>query len=295
MALTFVPLHLDHSRRYGALLSRCSDPAADYSFVNLWAWHGKRRFEVAFDDNLAWIQCWTPDGPVLWAPVGAWKGVPWEAVLRRHFPGGVLFERVPEPMARHWEALLGDGVSLEEQRDEGEYLYAVDDLVHLAGNRFHKKKNLLKQFLSAYAFRYQPLDTTMLDSVRRAQEDWCAVSRCAENPGLDAESDAVSRVLEAWSKFPGLRGGVLLVEERVVAYTIAEALTEDTLVIHFEKGLPAFKGVYQAINQMFLAAEGDAFLWVNREQDLGDEGLRRAKLSYNPVRILAKYLVHWKG
>lgn len=81
----------------------------------------------------------------------------------------------------------------------------------------------------------------------------------------------------------------------MIAYTIAEALDESSIVIHFEKGCPLFKGVYQAINQIFLEQCCQGFQTVNREQDLGDEGLRKAKLSYNPVAFLKKYRVCLKG
>jgi hypothetical protein len=80
-----------------------------------------------------------------------------------------------------------------------------------------------------------------------------------------------------------------------VAYTVAEALTDETVVIHFEKGDTQYKGIYQAINQMFLAHSAGNFLLVNREQDLNDPGLRKAKLSYQPVKFLQKYRVTLKG
>jgi hypothetical protein len=89
-------------------------------------------------------------------------------------------------------------------------------------------------------------------------------------------------------------GGVLMVDDLIVAYTIAEKLDEDTVVVHYEKGCPDYKGVYQAINQMFLENLDGNFKWVNREQDLGEEGLRQAKLSYNPVGFLKKYRVSFK-
>jgi hypothetical protein len=91
-------------------------------------------------------------------------------------------------------------------------------------------------------------------------------------------------------------GGLLRVAGRLVAYTVAERLATDTLLIHFEKGNPNFKGVYQAINQAFLAHNAEAAIrWVNREQDLGDEGLRRAKLSYHPETFVKKYEVLLHG
>ena len=80
-----------------------------------------------------------------------------------------------------------------------------------------------------------------------------------------------------------------MVETEMAAYTVAEKLSADTLVIHFEKGDHDFKGVYQAINQIFLENAGRGFTMVNREQDLDSEGLRKAKLSYNPVGFLKKF------
>jgi hypothetical protein len=84
-------------------------------------------------------------------------------------------------------------------------------------------------------------------------------------------------------------GGAILVDQKMVAYTVAEKTSEDTLIIHFEKGDPEYKGVYQAINQMFFEHSGKNCATVNREQDLDDEGLRKAKLSYNPVGFPTKY------
>jgi hypothetical protein len=79
------------------------------------------------------------------------------------------------------------------------------------------------------------------------------------------------------------------VDGKVVAYTVAEPVSDESIVIHFEKGNTAYKGVYQAINQMFLEAQASKYLYVNREQDLGEEGLRKAKLSYNPAFMLKKF------
>ncbi|MGD9333090.1 MAG: phosphatidylglycerol lysyltransferase domain-containing protein, partial [Desulfobacterales bacterium] len=99
------------------------------------------------------------------------------------------------------------------------------------------------------------------------------------------------RVFVYWDSFPELLGGAIVVDDMIVAYTIAEPLDGDTVVIHFEKGCPAHKGIYQAINQMFLESLEGRFRYVNREQDLGDEGLRKAKMSYHPVKFNQKYRI----
>jgi hypothetical protein len=90
-------------------------------------------------------------------------------------------------------------------------------------------------------------------------------------------------------------GGAITVDDEMVAYTVAEALTDETVVIHFEKGDTQYKGVYQAINQMFLENTAGEFSFVNREQDLNDEGLRKSKLSYHPVKFVKKYRLTLPG
>ena len=89
----------------------------------------------------------------------------------------------------------------------------------------------------------------------------------------------------------GIAGGALQVDDRLAAYTIAEQLPDGSTVIHFEKGDPDYKGSYQAINQMFLQNDPGVYTLVNREQDLGNDGLRKAKLSYHPVDFVRKYRV----
>ena len=106
---------------------------------------------------------------------------------------------------------------------------------------------------------------------------------------LSAENRVIEKVLKNWSGLKGVSGGALLVNDDIVAYTVAEMLGADTLVIHFEKGNPDYKGVYQAINQMFLERFGNPDILVNREQDLDDKGLRKAKISYHPVDYLKKF------
>ncbi|MCP4686977.1 MAG: DUF2156 domain-containing protein, partial [Desulfobacterales bacterium] len=131
----------------------------------------------------------------------------------------------------------------------------------------------------------------MIHMAMGMQEDWCTWRDCESSEALSAENRVIPRVLKSWDKLRGLLGGALLVDGKMVAYTVAEPLPGDVVLIHFEKGSQEFKGVYQAINQMFLENSGGAFKWVNREQDLENPGLRKAKRSYNPVDFQKKFHV----
>ncbi|TFG39100.1 MAG: DUF2156 domain-containing protein, partial [Syntrophobacterales bacterium] len=134
-----------------------------------------------------------------------------------------------------------------------------------------------------------------IEQAMAMQEDWCTWRDCESSDMLSAENRAILRIFDRWDRFDRVMGGALFVENIIVAYTLAEPLTADTLVIHFEKGCPAYKGVYQAINQLFVARSAGGFRFVNREQDLDNEGLRKAKLSYNPVEFLKKSKVTITG
>ncbi|PKL02691.1 MAG: hypothetical protein CVV55_03155 [Synergistetes bacterium HGW-Synergistetes-2] len=294
MSLTFSPLSIDMRSDYTPLFEKCSEKTSDYTFVNIWAWSDERKYELAFARDLFWPRV-TSSAPVYWAPVGNWEATNWESVLPELFPDGMTFDRAPEKLAQLWSERLGDRVTLEEQRSEWEYVYSVEELVALRGNRFHKKKNLLKQFQREYVSEYKSLGRDDVEQILEMQQLWCEWKSCDDIPGLRAENHAISRVLKKWDLLPGLLCGALYVKDYMVAYAVGEPMTDDMVVVHFEKGLAEYKGVYQAINQSFLANSCSGFAWANREQDMGEEGVRKAKESYNPSHFLKKYRAVWKG
>ncbi len=287
MRLTFEPIALDQQRDYLALISQCPQLASDYSFLNLWAWAEEYGLSWAWDGRLVWIKQTRPQES-LWAPVGDWGAVNWNSVLLEADLAGQSFIRVPDTLAGLWGQQIGSGVHIEPERGHWDYVYAVSDLVDLPGNRFHNKKNLLNQFTKAHDFTYVDFGPRQIEQAMAMQEDWCTWRDCESSDLLSAENRAILRVLDRWDRFNRIMGGAIFVDGIIVAYTLAEPLTDDTLVIHFEKGCPTYKGVYQAINQMFLARLAGSFRHVNREQDLGNDGLRKAKLSYNPIDFLKK-------
>ena len=291
--MNFEPVQLEQAARYHRCLEQTPQVASDYSFANVWGWAREYELEWAFSDNLVWIRQNAPQ-PVYWAPIGPWNQVDWATVFRRNdFTPG--FTRVPEDLADLWGRQAGDLLQIAEERANWDYIYSVDELVSLRGNRFHKKKNLLNQFKKKNDYHFETFSAAMIDQALALQDDWCTWRDCEDSDVLAAENRAIQRVFVYWDRFPELLGGAIMVEDMIVAYTIAEPLDRDTVVIHFEKGCPAHKGIYQAINQMFLESLGDRFRFVNREQDLGDEGLRKAKLSYHPVKFNEKYRVSLKS
>ena len=290
MNLSFNAIDLQRQDDYLDLVGRCPQVTSDYSFLNLWGWSGQYGLEWAWEDNLVWIRQTRPQ-TVFWAPVGPWDIIDWRVRLKAISDHQNTFIRVPQQLAESWRTQLGDLAIIEEQRGHWDYIYAVNDLIDLKGNRYHKKKNLLNQFTKKYAYTFVAFEPQLIEQAQGMQQDWCTWRDCESFDILAAENQAISKILKAWQQFNAILGGAILVDGAMAAYTVAEALTDKMVVIHFEKGDTRFKGIYQAINQMFLAHLATHFSLVNREQDLDDTGLRKAKQSYLPVDFLRKYRV----
>lgn len=181
-----------------------------------------------------------------------------------------------------------------------DYIYRREDLALLPGKKYSRKRNHIHQFQNKYSdFSFELLNKDNLDFARRVEEKWLEENRdFAMNDGtlsdLQIEKEIITFALdnfETFSKSCGMSGGILFVSGEPVAFCISSLLSKSVTDIHFEKCLYSFgrDGGYAVINNEFAKTAGTEFL--NREEDLGIEGLRKAKLSYYPVQVLEKYLV----
>jgi len=288
--LCFEPVSLEKLDRYLERLSLTPEKASDYGLVNLWGWAEVYDLQWAWDDPLVWFRQNRPH-PAFWAPVGPWNLTDWEKALLPFKGLDTFFTRIPEHLLDIWRHGFSGRIQEAAERGNWDYLYLAEELASLKGNRFHKKKNLVHQFEKNHPFEYVPLNLDRIAAVLSMQETWCTWRDCESSEALDAENRAISRVLDVYSQFKGLLGGGILCDGRMIAYTLGEALDDEVLLIHFEKGDAAYPGVYQAINRLFVAQHKDRFRFVNREQDLDNPGLRQAKLSYHPVDYVRKYRV----
>jgi len=288
MHLKFDPLSLGRQEEYHKALTGCPQLlTSDFSFANIFGWCEHYGLEWAFHEGLCFIRQTKPE-TIYWAPVGPWNDYDWAGCCAMY--ESRKFTRIPEELAIIWEKAYGDSITITENRSHWDYVYSVEELISLKGKKFHKKKNLLNQFKRNYPYKYESMGPECVEEVLEMQDEWYKWYE-ENNPSeaLKAENHAITRVLHNIDQIKGLMGATLRVEGRVIAYTVAEPLRDDSLVIHFEKGDIRYKGVYQAINQMFLENDAANFINVNREQDLGDPGLRKAKLSYNPSFFLKKF------
>lgn len=181
------------------------------------------------------------------------------------------------------------------ERDNYDYVYLAQDLIELKGRKFHNKKNHVNGFRKAYSdYKYVPLTAEMTEECIAFMVEWCIERGCIKGDSIDCERKAI---VEAMNNFTALnfKGGAIYIDGKMAAFTYGELCNDDTAVIHVEKGHVAYKGVYGAINQEFCAHEWQNVEYINREEDMGIEGLRKAKESYNPVKMIEKYVVTIKS
>ncbi len=161
-------------------------------------------------------------------------------------------------------------------RDNSDYVYLAKDLINLSGNKYHRKKNHLNQFIKNYAFEYHPLNTELVRRVLGMQEAWCQIRECVVKPDLLAEDFAVREALTYFEEL-GYQGGAILINSVVEAFSLGEALNGDTAVIHIEKANPDILGLYAAINQLFCLNAWSEVTYINREQDMGSGGFEKGQ------------------
>lgn len=179
-------------------------------------------------------------------------------------------------------------LDFELVRDESDYVYTVEKLTHLAGKKLHGKRNHIHRFQDSGNWEYKNVTSENIDECRQMNQQWLEQYVTEEDVSLLEEADAVKEAMDHFEEL-GLTGGILRRDGKVVAYTLAEPLNSNTYVIHIEKAFYEIQGAYPMINQQFVTNNCQDYEYVNREEDTGDEGLRKAKLSYYPDILLDKY------
>jgi hypothetical protein len=188
------------------------------------------------------------------------------------------------------ENILPGRFSFKLDRNNSDYIYLAEDLASLAGRKYHQKKNHANSFRKACPdYRHLPLDKNVTAECLAFAKKWNEEKTDAGNgDSLRCEMCAITEALTNFEAL-GIQGGVIVIDGEVQAMTFGEMINADTAVIHVEKANSAFRGLYAVINQEFCQMAWPEAKYVNREEDMGIEGLRRAKLSYHPRYILDKF------
>ncbi len=260
----------------------------EYSFTTAYMWSRHYRVELARVGDLPLLRSEHNGRYSYLTPVGEGADEVLKALRREALENGeaLFLHSVDEDTLTHLKTLFPGRVHAEESRDDFDYVYRTADLAGLPGKAYHSKKNHISAFTRNHAWTYEPLSPENADEMAELSREWCREKGgCSHS--LNAEACAIRRVLKTPELFC-LSGGMVRVEGRPVAFTLGSPINDRVFDVHVEKALSAFSGAYAVINREF-AATLTEYEFLNRENDMGIEGLRRAKLSYKPAEILAKY------
>ena len=213
-----------------------------------------------------------------------------EEILPQCFTQHKFWKLMSESQYKKYQNNLNDmNITVEFDRDNSDYIYNRIDLANLSGKAYHKKKNLVNSFKNNYEFTIVKINSSNIDDAKKVLNLW--------KEGRDLKQTDYYQCIDALDDIKNensvLSGIIAYVENNPVAWSLGELLPDSkTYLVHFEKGDNNYKGVYQFINNETAKNLPETVLYINREQDLGDEGLRQAKMTYRPCGFINKYLAY---
>ncbi|MDE6036167.1 MAG: phosphatidylglycerol lysyltransferase domain-containing protein [Ruminococcus sp.] len=266
----------------------------EYTFANNMAWRRLADSKIAFYKDFYIVCSHTEQNtPYFVMPSGSGDYTELFGELKQYTDSvGVplTVTGVTEKSLSLFSELFPDSYTIGYDRDSSDYIYLARDLIHLDGKKYHSKRNHLKHF-SRYDYEFSVItEKDFDDCIYFCTMDY---NGRPHNHSSVAEQYAVNTYFTYFQEM-GLTGGVIRIDGKVTAVTIGERLNSDTFCVHIEKADKSFDGIYPAINNMFVTSVCSGYRYVNREEDLGIEGLRRSKLSYYPAFLLDKYVIKFK-
>ena len=289
--INFKPIELSDKKNIDAAFYGNTYRACDFCFTNLYSWNVKFKTTFAIVHQTIFLRFVDSDGQIYYMmPIG-------KMPLKEAF--GLIMQdakenKVPFQMKgitdRMWtniEKEMPGQFRYINDRDNDEYIYLSEKLIKLSGKKLQSKRNHINRFKAEnHDWEYFPLTSRKeLDECIKMLDEWEDNNMPRGDKSLKYDYIATKVMLENF-EYLQLRGGAVRVNGKIVAFTIGEPLTADSFVVHVEKAFGEMNGAYTIINQQFIEHEASEFKYINREEDMGFENLRKAKMSYYPDILL---------
>lgn len=278
------------------ILSKSGNMGSESAFGTLFLWSDTYLSKVCrFDDFM--LLCSGGHFHTYNLPIGGEK--PYhavEAIIEDAHERGISFKMwgITQDGVAELQELFPGRFVFQFDRNGSDYVYETSDLINLPGRKFHGKRNHLAQFERDYNWSYEDITQENIEDCKAVAREWCeANGGCDKENGNQNEGCAIRKAFENFDALQ-LAGGLIRIDGKPVAFTVGEEINPQTYLLHFEKAIDGYNGLYTAINHEFAARHLAGYKYVNREEDLGIEGLRKAKLSYRPAFLIQKYLVTLK-
>lgn len=296
--MEFVEITIESKTVFDYYIRQHDVKISELTFTNFFAWRYFYKFRYAVIADLLCVISYPCSGePFAMMPVGnvnEEKFAEAFSYIKRYFiEKGIkpVFKRITRDELAFFEGRTASKDSIVFDRDNSDYLYNTSDLANLRGKKYDGKRNHINKFNRLHTYEYVPLDDSLVDECVRIMEEWCRGKNCNCQRGDYCERMANMEILRNF-KTLDCKGALIKADGSFEAFTVGEMLNKDTAVIHIEKANNDINGLYTLVNQQFVLREWSSTTYINREQDLGKEGLRKSKLSYHPVGLIEKFTVY---
>ena len=287
-------VELKDKERVEAMICACGCYNADYSFANMFMWAHEYEPKICFTENRLLVG--NPKWNMYSYPKGDGDVRPAMDMLleEAHAKGDKLVIRgLTDKTMEEFRAIYGDAFEISEDRDNADYLYTADKLCNLAGRHLSSKRNHINKFERNGDWELVKINADNVDAARQFVAEFYKEK---DDPELASEAIAIECMFNNYEAL-GFIGGLLYQKGMPVAFSAGTRLGAQAFDVHFEKALPNVEGAYTMINREFarlVCSEFPEIEYFNREEDMGLEGLRKAKLSYHPDILLMKYFAKEK-
>jgi hypothetical protein len=294
LAIPFNKVTLEDKEWINRRLAESNYNGCEYSFSNIFLWHTAFEFEVADYRGFLIIKAREDNLPLYYFPAGDGD---LSSVLRdlalysqqREEP--LIFGNVTQEHKARIEEILPGVFDYEEIREASDYIYLRERMVTLAGKKLHGKRNHINRFKDNPNWNFEFISEENITECYGMSIAWSLEQFGGNSP--DSDFCAVQKSFDYFKELD-LIGGLIRQDGQVVAFTMGAPLNSNTFVVHIEKASRQIQGAYPIINQQFAKHLPEHFEYINREEDLGNEGLRKSKLSYYPDIILHKSIATLK-
>lgn len=280
-----------------ALLSSIMGPQENsilnFTTLYIWGGEGKIKYDIV-EDCLVCFFYSGRDGIGCTYPVGngnRQKAAEMAFEYMQKQGGTPRFILMPHAAALECEQVFPNKFHIYSDRNNADYIYETNRMIHLSGKDLHSKKNHVNAFLKKYSFTYERIPMSQVPECIELFLKW---QGALKNHTAGFSQKATIRLLENVDALGVTLGGIR-VDKQLIAFSAGEAVTKDCALIHLEYADATIRGAFPIMNQQFCANEWQSYSFVNREEDMGIEGLRKAKMAYRPVRLIEKYFTKDKG
>ena len=297
--LNFKPVTIDNKELIQKFFDKVNFRNCDFSFSNIFCWRNSYNTTFAIEDDFLFFHFDMRGHLGYLFPVG--EGDLKKAIgqldldaQERQIPLRIF--AVTQKMFDLVEEIVPGEFIYKKDRNWSEYIYSSEDLISLVGKKYQPKRNHINKFKRTYiSWEYLPITREIIPDCLKLYRRWCAENGgCNSESSLVEECTATHRAFDNFEKL-GLIGGALRINGEILAYSYGRPLGKDTFDIQAEKSLHEIDGGFTMINQQFAEHNCANYPYINREEDLGLESLRKAKISYHPAILLEKGSVFRKS